>query len=182
MENKYTEVELNGYNIESCVNELLEYKRKGKLVYADFNGHRLYSGTVTMDSAYKEITGNTKKEYYDHIEKQLEEYKKQKMEHIKSIPEKSKYYMQKGREILHESKWELWDKIVPIRLNDLYQGMELKCCLDIVEILNKGTLQDAKKEIENQGHSGMSFGLLCSMLKEFSPRGQEFVDFIRQSK
>lgn len=87
--------------------------------------------------------------------------------------------MEKGREILDESKWELWDEIVPIRLDDLYQGMELECCLAIVKILNEGTLEEAKKEIQSQGHSGMSFGLVCAMVKEFSPRGEEFVNFIR---
>ena len=87
--------------------------------------------------------------------------------------------MKKGREILNEDKWEYWDRIVPIRLNDLYQGIELKCCLDIVEILNNGTLEDAKLEIEKQGHSGMSFALVCSMVKDFSPRGEEFFNYIR---
>ncbi len=180
MDNKYTEIDFYpGRNIEECVNELLRYKEKGKLVFGVFNGHKLYSDTVTMDSAYKEITGNTKKEFDDYIKKQNEEYQRQKQEHIKAIPEKAKLWMDKGREILDKSKWELWDKIVPIRLNDLYQGMELKCCLDIVEILNKGTLEEAKREIESQGHSGMSFGLVCSMVKEFSLKGEEFVNYVR---
>lgn len=180
MENKYIEIDFYpGRNIEECVNELLKYKDKGELVFGIFNGHKLYSDTVTMDSAYKEITGNTKKEFDDYIKKQNEEYQRQKQEHINSIPEKSKLWMEKGREVLDKSKWEFWDKIVPIRLNDLYQGMELKCCLDIVEILNKGTLEEAKKEIENQGHSGMSFGLVCSMVKEFSAKGEDFVNYLR---
>ena len=180
MDNKYTEIDFYpGRNIEECVNKLLRDKEKGKLVFGVFNGHKLYSDTVTMDSAYKEITGNTKKEFDDYIKKQNEEYQRQKQEHIKAIPEKAKLWMDKGREILDKSKWELWDKIVPIRLNDLYQGMELKCCLDIVEILNKGTLEEAKREIESQGHSGMSFGLVCSMVKEFSLKGEEFVNYVR---
>ena len=173
MDNKYTKIDFfPGRNIEECVNELLNYKEKGELVFGIFNGHKLYSDTVTMDNAYKEITGNTKKEFDDYI-------KKQKQKHIKSIPEKSRFWMEKGREILDSSKWEFWDKMVPVRLYDLYQGMELKCCLDIVDILKNGTLEEAKKEIENQGHSGMSFGLVCSMVKEFSPRGEEFFNYVR---
>lgn len=180
MSKNYREIDFfPGRNIKECVNELLEYKAKGELVFGVFNGHKLYSDTVTMDSAYREITGKTEKEYNDYLKKQHEEYEKQKQEHIDAIPYKSKIWMEKGREILDKSKWELWDKIVPIRLNDLYQGMELKCCLDIVEILKKGTLEEAKKEIENQNHSGMSFGLVCSMVKEFSPRGEEFVNYVR---
>ena len=33
-------------NLESTVNELLDYKNKGILVYTDFNGTILYSDTV----------------------------------------------------------------------------------------------------------------------------------------
>ena len=61
MEKKYREIEfLCGWNIERAVIELLEYKEKGELVCGEFNGHMLYSDTVTMDSAYLEITGKNK--------------------------------------------------------------------------------------------------------------------------
>lgn len=180
MNKNYSEIDFCcGATIQECVNKLLEYKAKGELVFGVFNGHKLYSDTVTMDSAYNEITGSTEKEYNDYLKRQCEEYEKQKQEHIESIPYKTKVWMKKGREILDRSKWELWDEIIPLRLNDLYQGMELGCCLDIVKILNNGTLEEAKKEIESQGHSGMSFGLVCAMIKLFSPRGEEFVNYVR---
>ena len=57
--------------------------------------------------------------------------------------------------------------------------MELGCCLEIIKILQNGTLEEAKREIDSQGHSGMSFGLVCAMVKEFSPRGQEFMEYVR---
>ena len=67
---------------------------------------------------------------------------------------------------------------MPIRLGDLYHGMELKCCLDIVIELNNGcTLDKAKVIIESQGHSGISFGLVCSMVKYFCDRGEEFANY-----
>lgn len=100
--------------------------------------------------------------------------------HEAEIPERTKVWVEKGREILPKNKWELWDKIIPIRLNDLYQGMELGCCLNIVKILNdNGTLEEAKEEIESQGHSGMSFGLVCSMVGEFSSRGEDFIEYVK---
>lgn len=133
-----------------------------------------------MDKAYKEITGKTKSEFDKSQQEWQENYKRQEREHKEKIPELSKVWMEKGRAVLTEDKWEYWEKIVPIRLDDLYQGMELGCCLDIVEILNNdGTLDEAKEKIENQGHSGMSFGLVCSMVREFSDRGKEFVDYVR---
>jgi hypothetical protein len=169
-----------GSTIETAVNQLLGYKEKGILACGDFNGTTLYSDTVTMDSAYLEIIGKTKAEFDKSQQEWKDTYDRQQKEHKERIPSLSKDWMKKGREILTKDKWELWDKIVPIRLGDLYRGMELGCCLDIVEILNNnGTLDKAKEKIESQGHSGMSWGLVCSMVREFCDRGQEFIEYVR---
>ncbi len=80
---------------------------------------------------------------------------------------------------MDKSKWEYWDIIVPIRLNDLYQGMELKQCLDLVMLLKDDKFEEAKELIINQGHSGMSFGLVCSMVREFSDKGDKFISLVR---
>ena len=180
MEKKYREIEfLCGWNIERAVIELLEYKEKGELVCGEFNGHMLYSDTVTMDGAYLEITGKNKNDFDKAQEEWREKLRIESELAEKAARENIPNWIEKGHKAFAEDKWEEWDKIVPIRAEDLYQGMELKCCLDIVEILNKGTLEEAKREIESQGHSGMSFGLVCSMVKEFSPKGEEFVNYIR---
>ena len=77
--------------------------------------------------------------------------------------------------------WKLWERMVPIRLDDLYHGMELGCTLEIVKILNSGgSLNDAKKKIEDQGHSGMSFSLVCSMVRVLCDRGEEFVEYVNR--
>lgn len=181
MNKKYEQVEFfAGSTVEEAVNELLNYKQKGKLVCGEFNGVVLFSDLVTMDSAYQQITGKTKPEFDKSQREWKDNYDKQKKEHNERIPELSRVWMKKGREILTEDKWEYWDQIVPIRLNDLYRGMELGACLDIVNVLNNnGTLDEAKETIESQGHSGMSFGLVCAMVKEFSDRGNEFVEYVR---
>ena len=121
---KYKKIELLvGNTIEDAVNELLDYREKGELACCDFNGHTLYSDTVTMDDAYKEIIGKTKYEFDKAQQEMRDNFKRQDKEHKEQIPLLTKVWMEKGREILTEDKWELWDKIVPIRLNDLYQGM-----------------------------------------------------------
>ena len=154
-------------SIEMAVKELLKYKSKGILTCCNFNDTMLYSDTVTLDSA----TGKTKEEY--------EQYDKKQEEFRKTISELTDMWIEKGKQILDKDKWDYWAEIVPIRLNDLYQGMELGYCLDIVKILNNnGTLEEAKEEINKQGHSGMSFELVCSMVKEFCERGEEFVKYV----
>lgn len=178
MESKYRKIEMwAGSTIDSAIKELSKHE---DLVCIEFNGKMLYSDIDDLDSAYKKITGITKSEF-DEAERQRQtEYEREKREHEKAIPRLTTEWIEKGKAILDEKHHELWTKIVPVRLGDLYRGMELGACLDIVEQLNNGCEMDkAKTMIEEQGHSGMSFGLVCSMIKEFCDRGNEFVKYVR---
>lgn len=181
MNKNYTQIEfIYGNTIEDAVRQLLNYNSKGILVCGTFNGTVLYSDTVTLDNAYLSITGKTKVEFDKAQQAWRENYDREEREHKEIIPILSEEWKKKGREILTEDKWEYWDKIVPIRLGDLYHGMELGCCLDIVQILNNnGTLNEAKEEIDKQDHSGMSFSLVREMVREFSDKGNEFVDYLK---
>lgn len=168
-----------GETIEAAISQLEHYKSIGELVYGEFNGQKLYSDTDDVDSAYKKVTGDTKAEFDAKIKAENDRYKQEKKKHEDAIPELTKEWIEKGNTILDEQYREKWAKCVPIRLSDLYQGMELKATLDIVKELNAGCdLKVAKSIIENQGHSGMSFGLVKSMVKAFCNRGNEFASFV----
>ena len=82
-----------GDNLESMVYTLLAAKARGEHVYCIFNGHEFHSDTVTMESAYKEITGKTK-EAIDEIEKNAfenyDEFEKENEVVAKRIAEKIK--------------------------------------------------------------------------------------------
>ena len=173
----YREIEFGFGNIEEAVKELKSHK---DLVKGTFNGQILYSDIDDMDSAYKKVTGSTKAEFDEARRLENVEYKRQQKEHKEAIPKLTIEWVEKGKKILDKKHHELWTKIVPVRLGDLYQGMELGNCLEIVEQLNKGTeLEKVKTLIEEQGHSGMSFGLVCAMVREFADRGNEFVKYAR---
>ena len=176
---KYENREFWGMQLSRVVEELVELNKKGKLISTNFNGVILYSDTVTMDDAYVSILGKTKREFDDAEKQRIEKDKREQEEYKKSIPELTKVWVEEGKKVLSKDKWDLWEEIVPIRLKDLYRGMELRCCLDIVKVLNNGTFEEAKTLIEKQNHSGMSFRLVCSMVREFSPRGSAFVNFVR---
>lgn len=180
MNKDYKEIEfLCGCTIERAVMELLEYKNNGELVCGDFNGHTLYSDTVTVDGAYLEILGKTKAEFDKAQEKWRENYRREEEEHKAKIPELSKEWIEKGHAILDEKYWSYWDECVPIRLGDLYHGMELGCCLDIVKPLNEGcSFEEAEKIINEQGHSGMSYSLVRVMVRDFCDRGNEFSEYL----
>jgi len=177
MEKVYKEIEFGFGNIDSAVKEL---KNHEDLVFGIFNGEILYSDVDDLDSAYKKITGHTKAEFDEAARQRSEDYERQERRHKKAIPELTKEWIAKGEEILDEKYVELWRKCVPVRLSDLYKGMELPMCLDIVKELNNGCeLQKAKEIIESQGHSGMSWSLVCSMVKSFCDRGEEFVKYVQ---
>ena len=178
MKNGYREIEFGaGVTIESAIREL---KKHASLVCASFNGEMLYSDIDDIDSAYKKITGKTKAEFNEDERKRHEEYIQKEEEHKLAIPNLTKEWINKGNVVLDKRYHELWAECVPIRLSDLYHGMELGACLDIIQKLNSGCdIKEAKTMIENQGHSGMSFGLVCSMVGEFCDRGKEFVKHVR---
>lgn len=156
----------------------------GETCFGTFNGQQLLS-TDTLDEAYKKVTGLTKSEFDDRDRKEREEYKRQEEEFIASIPSKAEEYKKAARGVIIEEQYDYWDEIVPIRLHDLYHGMELDATLEICRIMRDESvsleerIKTAKKTFDNQGHSGMSAGLVLSMIRAFSPHGEELVNSIK---
>jgi len=177
MEKNYRKIEFGLGDIISAINELKSHK---DLVCGSCNGQILYSDIDDLDSAYKKITGRTKAEFDAERKKEHLEYEERKRKHKEAITELTKEWIEKGKAILDQKHHEYWEKIVPIRLGDLYECMELKATLEIVKELNEGCeISTVKTIIEEQGHSGMSFGLVCSMVKLFCDRGAEFASYVR---
>jgi hypothetical protein len=178
MGKKYRKIEFEvGKDIDSAIEQFLRHK---DLVYGLFNGHMLYSDIDDIDSAYRKITGKSKTEFMSERNAEREKYKEKERRYIESIPYLTDEWINKGKSILDSKYHELWEKCVPIRLGDLYKGMELGACLEIVTELNNGCeLDKAKAIIESQGHSGMSFSLVCSMVQSFCDRGLDFVSYVR---
>jgi hypothetical protein len=175
MGKNYRKIEFGLGDISSAINEL---KRNKDLVCGSFNGQMLYSDIDDIDTAYKKIIGKTKAEFDAERKAENDRYKEEERKHKEAIPELTKEWIEKGKAILAEKYHETWIECVPIRLGDLYRGMELSNCLTIVKELNAGCeLATAKTIIEEQGHSGMSFGLVCSMVKSFCDRGAEFASY-----
>ena len=71
-----------GNTIDGAVKLLEEYKSKGESVYINFNGQRLYSCDVTLDSAYMQVTGMTKAEDEAILEEYIQAKTKEEKEAI----------------------------------------------------------------------------------------------------
>lgn len=173
------------------LNQAIEYIRTvnpnivgTNLVYAMFNGHPIYSDNIDVDEIYSRVCA------YNASNKQKEielDYEKAEKEFQKKIPTLTKKYNALAKGVIADDKLDQWYELVPIRLRDLYHGMELDATLEIIKELNKATdsnthFAEAKNIFDKQDHSGLSGGLICAMLNMFAPNGVEFVKYCNGSK
>ncbi len=181
MDNKINMVKIDfsvGTDIDKAYNKLKTCSLRYNCdTYADFNGKQIDS-TMTIDQVYQSVLGTTKAESDKYKKEWLEEYEQKERKHKASIPEKTREYIKRGHELFDMTLWDSWDKCVPIRLKDLYHGMELDCTLTLVKMLDKDncSIEDATKVFNEQGHSGMSASLMFSMMRTFCKHGNEFVE------
>ena len=42
-------------------------------------------------------------------------------------------YTDRGHKVIPQNKWTMWDQIVPVRVSDIYHGMEVNNALAILE-------------------------------------------------
>lgn len=179
------EVEIFGGSIDSCLKRLREMaSADGDVLKCEFNGSFILS-TDSDDDAYLRIKGKTKAEFEDMLRKHHEEYEVAEKAHKARIPELTDKYRKEARGLVLDSELEFWDKIVPIRLGDLYHGMELQQVLDCCKIMRNESmvyaerLEKAYDVFMSAGHSGMSAVLTMDMLRRFCPNGNDLADAFR---
>lgn len=156
-----------GNNIDDVYQALQEYKKQGQKYQVQFNG-KLLNCDMTLDECYVLVTGMNYKAFHDKLQEMFEESQGELEEHKAKIPELTEKWIKWGRENLSEDVQELWEECVPIRLNDLYQGWELDCFKEFFEAYKAGkSKEELKQVLQDQGHSGMSYGLMCSLICTF---------------
>lgn len=130
--------------LDSVVYLLLAYKADGKHVYCDFNGHRLYSDTVSMESAYSETGGKNvqKSESYNTFESQFERETNAKLE-------REKLYADRIYERNHGKQCEISKDAVVKGLKFIAENRQIDQYGLIDALLDLGcefTLKDCKRE------------------------------------
>ena len=166
-----------GYCLKDVVSELLWNKQQGREVYCEFNGVILTSSDVTLDNAYLAVTGMTYAECQENEKRRIEKWKQEEEEHKKNIPNLKKQYLLDSLYLINPDQIDEWVKVIDARLSDLYRGFDLASAIEIMKALDSNvSIKEAQKIIDRQGHSGMSYGIVRLVVKQFSPRGQEFFD------
>ena len=126
---------LAGETIDTAIEKLKKIsEEKNDICSAKFNGKVLYS-TDTVDDAYLKVIGETKAEYDKSVKEWQENYERELAEHKARIPQLVEEYKEKAKGLILEGTEDEWNRIAPIRLGDLYRGMELQQTLDICQIM-----------------------------------------------
>lgn len=155
------------------------YARIGQKWFADFNGKFFYSTEeLTERGILTAFYGCSPEEYERKEQERHEKMKKEQEEFIQKIPQIICEYIEKGHKILSHEYYHKWDEIVPVRVNDIYRGLELQAALDVIEILNKENFEKAKQKFKEQNHSNMSYGITIALIKEFSKYGEKFAKMV----
>lgn len=173
-----------GMDVKEAVERLkAEADRVNDICFAMFNGKKILS-TDTLDEAYKKVTGKTKAEFDEAWRQRHEDYERKQAEHKAKIPQLTEEYRKRARGLIIEKELDYWDEIVPIRLGDLYHGMELDETLKACQCMRDESLtyderlRKAYNLFMDAGHSGMSAGLTASMYRRFVPNGEDLADAV----
>lgn len=173
-----------GMNVEEAYKELKEESaRTNDVCFGKFNEKKILS-TDTLDEAYKKVTGMTKAEFEDAQRQWHEDYERKQAEHKAKIPQLTEEYRKRARGLIIAKELDCWDEIVPIRLGDLYHGMELEETLKACQCMRDESLnyderlRKAYDIFMDAGHSGMSAGLTASMYRRFVPNGEDLADAV----
>lgn len=171
-----------GQNLEDIVIELEKLRRQGKLnCYANFNGIKLYSLDVTMDSAFKECLNCTRKTWLKREKRWLEESKKQIEKWKKEAQEKLPTWIEEGKKYIHPEKFSNWEKTCIASANGDYSGLEVEKALEIMQMIEDGKLfKEIKEKVLSDGHSGMTYSRTMKIVLLYAKRGPALFKFMNR--
>ena len=172
-----------GDSIDTVVKRLLEAKAEGKHVFCDFNGVKLYSDSVTLDSAYTEICGCTKAEWDERLKKDIAESKKRMEEDRKRAIENIPNVIERGKPLIYPFRHEDWAKLVEADANGDYCGLITTDAIEIMTAIEEEKPVEKLVEMfKEQGHSGWSASLTRNVIMTYSRNGYPFYKATRYGK
>lgn len=171
-----------GQSLDDIVVKLEKLRRQGKLnYYANFNGVKLYSLDVTMDSAFKECLNCTRKTWLKREKRWLEESKTQIEKWKKEAQEKLPTWIEEGKKYIHPEKFPNWEKTCIASANGDYSGSEVEKALEIMQMLEDGKLfKEIKEKVRNDGHSGMTYSRTMNIILLYANRGPALFKFMNR--
>lgn len=129
------------FDIEDAVEVLQEYKEKGeRVIYAFNEQYLLDSENITMDGAYKQITGKTKAEYEKAVEESRANLKKEQAEERAQAEQRIPEWLERGEKLIPVGKKKAWEKYVKKSIeSDYFACTYIEKTLEIMERIVSGT-------------------------------------------
>lgn len=150
--------------LTEAITRLITAAAKGEFVCGKFCGVTLYSDTVSFDSAFRQIAGQS---YFDTLS--ISEGQDE---------EAIKRYNLMGQRIINPRLWEDWDSYVRSSVRGDYHGMDLTCALTIMNELLVNGQAAALAVLQTQTHTKTSLGLVLSIIRSFCKGGDDFVLYV----
>lgn len=172
-----------GNSLDKLVLQLENLRRQGKInCFVNFNGTKLYSIDVTMNSAYKECLGCTRKTWQKKEKKWAEDYKTKTEKLKKYAKENLPLWIEEGKKYTLPAKYESWEKKCISSVNGDYFGLEIKNALEIMKLIEDGvSFGDIKLKIKQQVHSGMTYSKMMNIILYYAKRGPAFYNFMNKN-
>ncbi len=162
-------------NLDVTIQQLMEAERKGEHVFCNFNGHELHSDGITVDSAYKEVTGHTKEEFEQLLNEAIERNERERVQREQKAIENIPTWIERGKEMIFPERYEEWERYVNASARSIYNGLEIEEVLQIMEALdNNPSMDEAINIFDGLNSSGNAEKMIKDTILEFSKRGPEF--------
>ena len=153
-----------------------------KKFFTNFNGILFLSDDedLTADFMYQTITGKSRSERHKEYLESERRFSQRERDRKIFMTKRISDLIKSGIEVLDKSLWDDWIDLVPMRVFDLYNGMDLEWFLLLHERLTDSTFEYCKAMFDKQGHSGHSASSVFMLLEKFTPNGKEFVKFLNK--
>lgn len=171
----YKELTDDFNTIEEVVSALLEVRKRGERAYCEFRGVTFDSETVSMDFAYKLLTGFSKREYGIQEERKL-------IGAIDRMPEQIK----RGRKLIYPSRFQDWVMDVAKEAVSSTNGQVIYNALEIMTaIAENRPLEEVVKLYKKQFYIGdmiFSRDIVRSYVMKYSKNGYPFYEITHKGE
>lgn len=150
--------------LTEAITRLISAAARGEFVCGKFCGVTLYSDTVSFDSAFKQIAGQS---YFATL-----------ADNDEQDEEAIQRYLLMGKRIIDQRLWSDWESYVRKSVSGEYHGMELACALAIMTELHTSGIKAGLGVLQTQSHNKATLSLVLSIIKTFSSYGDEFVRYV----
>lgn len=172
-----------GVKIDDVVVALDSLRRiSTEVFFVEFNGVKLYSDNITLDDAYLQVYGCTKREL-DEAEKNWDETAKMSEEQAKSMITER---FEEGKKYMYPERSEEWKKWLEFRAESAtynqegvkYPGMIIECLKRLENGEDFETVFEFVKSFSEMDHDMGT----ASTLLDFSKVGPEYFEYVYKKK